>query len=265
MPEQLGAFIWYELLTSDLAKAKAFYHKIFHWRIADSGQAEMHYCINHALDPQTGDEHPVGGMMQIDPEQCGEVKPSWLGYISVADVDRQIAAITEAGGQELMPPMDIPDVGRIAMVTDVQGVPFYIMKPIGDQPSLAFAFDRPQLGHCAWNELVSADTESAKAFYFSQFQWHKDGEMPLGPGLNYEFLKGQTVFGAMMPMLGNAVSAQWNYYFRVVDIDLAASHIVELGGQIVSGPDPIPGGEFSMNAKDPQSVPFALVGPRISA
>ena len=55
--------------------------------------------------------------------------PMWLGYINVDDADATVTSIEQAGGKTLMPAFDIPNVGRIAMVTDPQGAPFYIMKP----------------------------------------------------------------------------------------------------------------------------------------
>src|SRR5690625_7310585 len=76
-----------------------------------------------------------------------------------------------------MPPLDIPDVGRLAMVTDPQGAVFYVMRGFSNQISLAFAADKPRVGHCAWNELSTTDPEAAKAFYFREFGWTKDGEM----------------------------------------------------------------------------------------
>src|SRR3546814_12168106 len=82
-------------------------------------------------------------------------RPTWLGYIAVEDVDASVAEIEARGGRVLMPAMDIPMVGRIAMVADPHGAPFYVMKPHGTGKSLAFADDYPRPGHWAWNELRS--------------------------------------------------------------------------------------------------------------
>ncbi|MEJ0100407.1 MAG: hypothetical protein WDO12_12000 [Pseudomonadota bacterium] len=58
-----------------------------------------------------------------------ERKPTWLGYLHVADVDAATRAIVADGGKVLMPRMDLP-VGKIAMVADPMGSPFYVMDPI---------------------------------------------------------------------------------------------------------------------------------------
>jgi predicted enzyme related to lactoylglutathione lyase len=55
----------------------------------------------------------------------------------------------------------------------------------------------------------------------------------------------------------------WAYYFRVADIDKAVEYINANGGQILQEPTEIPGGEFSINAMDPQGAAFGLVGPRV--
>src|SRR5690606_15906050 len=101
------------------------------WQASDSGQPGMDYRILTARDNESGEEHHVGGLMQLtdDMRQHG-ARPIWLGYINVDDVDHTLARIVAAGGKVQMPASDIPDVGRIAMVTDPQGVPFYIMRAI---------------------------------------------------------------------------------------------------------------------------------------
>ena len=92
-------------------------------------------------------------------------RPTWLGYIDVDDVDAAVAAIEQAGGKVLMQPFDIPGVGRIAMVADPQGAPFYMMKPIPPagsrtRKSDVFSVDQPQ--HVRWNELATTDPDGAR-------------------------------------------------------------------------------------------------------
>ena len=154
MPNKHGEFIWYELLTDNSDGALQFYSEILGWEATDSGQPGMDYRILHARDEDAGELLDVGGLMQLTQEmrQRG-ARPLWLGYIGVDDVDQAVGRIVVAGGAVQMPPTDIPDVGRIAMVTDPQSVPFYVMRGFSKERSRAFAADRPRIGHCAWNEL----------------------------------------------------------------------------------------------------------------
>lgn len=252
-----GDYIWYELLTTDVEAAQKFYAGVLGWTFADSGQAAVDYRIINA------GEHSVGGLMAITREMADHgARPTWLGYIAVDDVDASVAAIEKRGGRVLMPAMDIPMVGRIAMVADPHGAPFYVMRPMGKGKSLAFADDCPRPGHCAWNELQTPDQSAAWTFYGELFGWQQDGEMDMGPMGKYQFIRHGTVIGAMMPTTAEMGPPRWNQYFRVENIDAAKAAVEAGGGRIVNGLVEIPGGDFAMNCVDPQGAPFGLVGGR---
>jgi len=257
MPNKHGDFIWYELLTDNAERAQEFYHSILGWEFADSGQGGMDYRII------TKDNIAIGGLMPITPEmKAGGAQPVWLGYIAVDDVDTSVIQIVAAGGTVLMPAMDIPNVGRIAMLNDPQGALFYIMRGLSNEASLAFAADRPRDGHCAWNELTSSDPPGALTFYRTEFGWVKDGEMDMGAMGSYEFLRHEHLIGALMPKPSATPTSIWRYYFRVADIDIALEKVRNGGGQVVNGPHQIPGGDYTIQGIDPQGAEFALVGAR---
>lgn len=248
-----GDFIWYELLTTDAAAAQAFYGQILPWTFADSGQADMDYRIISAP------EHEVAGLMAITPEMAQHgASPVWLSYLAVDDVDAAVDAITQKGGSVHMAAMDVPMIGRMAMVADPQGAPLYVMTPESRKLSLAFASDRPRVGHAAWNELHTSNPAGAWTFYGEMFGWAKDGDMDMGPLGRYEFIRHGGLIGAVMP----SEQPAWTTYFRVPDIDVAKAAVEAGGGQVVQGPDEIPGGEFSMNCLDPQGAAFGLIGYR---
>lgn len=262
MANRHGDFIWYELMTTDAGAAQEFYGQLLGWSFADSGQPDMDYRLagKNGLD--------IAGLMQLSPEMtAGGARPAWLGYIGVDDVDASVAAAEKAGGLVMMPATDIPGVGRMAMVTDPQGAPFYVMKgSVEGGESLSFAADHPMEGHCAWNELATADPAAAKQFYGDLFGWAADGDMDLGELGKYEFWKvGDErgyMLGAVMPLMPGMPKPAWTYYFRVPDIDAANSRIEASGGQILQEPVEIPGGDFSLTALDPQGAAFGLAGAR---
>ncbi|WP_022960394.1 VOC family protein [Spongiibacter tropicus] len=263
MRNQHGQFIWYELLTDNCDAALSFYRAILGWQTSDSIQPGMGYRILRAHDEDSGESHDIAGLMALsDDMKRGGVRPVWLGYICVDDVDQCLTRILANGGQLQMPATNIPQVGRIAMVTDPDGAPFYVMRGLSDEASLAFAFDKPRVGHCAWNELVTPDPEAAKTFYFSEFGWSKDGELDMGPMGRYEFIRHNGVIGALMPAPEEMPMPMWQYYFRCADIDDACETILQNKGQILHGPDEIPGGDFTVAGIDPQGARFALVGSR---
>jgi predicted enzyme related to lactoylglutathione lyase len=261
MANKHGDFIWYELLTSDADMAGDFYSEVVGWSVGDSGQEGMDYRI---LSMPTGQ---VAGLMALTPEmEANGARPCWMGYIAVEDVDACAGRIEAAGGGMHVPPTDIPGVGRFAFVNDPQGVMFYIMNDSSGQESNAFAATEPMLGHCAWNELSTTDPEAAKAFYGTEFGWVQDGDMDMGPLGKYEFWwdrEKRFMLGAVMPKMAEMPVPFWTYYFRVADIDKAVETIKANGGTIMVEPMEIPGGDFSLNAMDPQGAAFALVGPRL--
>jgi uncharacterized protein len=256
-----GDFIWYELMTGDVNGAKAFYSGLLGWTFSDATPGAMEY---HEF---SASGLPVGGFMPISSDMAqGGAQPLWAGYLLVDDVDKAAQAIKDQGGNVFMAPFDIPGVGRIAFVADPQGAPFYIMKPaMADPPSLSFSAYQPAHGHCAWNELSTSDADAAQSWYGKLFGFVKDGAMDMGAMGEYSFLRngGQDfVFGAMMNKPAEMPVSMWLYYFRVTDIDTATAYITANGGQIIVEPMEIPGGEFSLNAIDPQGTVFSLVGPR---
>ncbi len=262
MPNEHGDFIWYELMTTDADAAQELYGDLGGWTVE---RPDMGPDVDYRLCKADGPH--VGGLMALTQEMTdGGARPMWAGYIGVDDVDASATAIRDKGGTVLMEPQDIPEVGRFAFVTDCCGAPFYIMRGFSDEASEAFAHDAPRNGHCAWNELYSADPDSAKAFYRDIFGWVKADGMDMGEMGEYEFLKNgagrEHFFGAMMKKPEQVPLSMWSYYFRVPDIDTALDYVSANGGQIMMGPQEIPGGEFVLQGLDPQGALFALIGKR---
>ena len=259
MANDHGDFIWYELLTGDADAASAFYGALLGWQVHDSGMPDMDYRLAESPGGET-----VAGMMTLTDEmKAGGAQPCWLGYIGVQDVDASVAAMTADGATVRMPAFDVPGVGRMAMLTDPQGVPFYVMRGASDETSYAFAFDRPRPGHVAWNELSTTDPAGAMSFYTRHFGWVQDGAMDMGPMGQYQFLRdaaGKGVLGALMPKMPEMPVPFWTFYFRVPSIDAAAGQIPALGGQITHGPSEVPGEDWIINGIDPTGAHFALVG-----
>ena len=121
MANRHGDFIWYELLTTDADAAARFYEAVIGW----NARAFEGSDIGYRLFSIGGTD--VAGFMPIPADAKG-MRPGWLGYVGVDDVDKIAAEIVQVGGTQHMPPTDIPGVGRFAMVADPQGVPFYVMR-----------------------------------------------------------------------------------------------------------------------------------------
>lgn len=252
-----GSFIWYELLSLDADGSKAFYDAVVGWKI----DAQASFPNGYRMIGR-GDGKYAGGILPLTDEMRGHgAQPVWLGYIGVDDVDATQAKVEGDGGAVLMPAFDIPGVGRVALLADPQGAPFYVMRGTSDQDSDVFSTDEAQ--HVRWNELSSDDPDAAIQFYTRQFGWAQEGEMYMGEFGTYRFIQaGGIGIGAVMRRMPEMPASAWTYYIGVDDIDRAAAATTAGGGRILQGPMEIPGGEYSLNALDPQGASFGLVGPR---
>jgi uncharacterized protein len=258
-PNQQGGLIWYELMTPDPDGAKAFYDAVVGWTV---GEAAPEFNGYRTIGRSDGGF--AGGVLPLTDEmQQHGARPAWLGYIHVADVDQAVASIEQAGGKALLPPTDIPNVGRIAMVTDPFGAPFYVMKPIppaGDPNAQSDVFSPYAVQRCGWNELQTADVEGARRFYGDQFGWNSDEFMDMGPMGQYRFWSHNgTRIGAVFNADPNQ-PPHWRFYFRVPSISKAKETAEANGGTIHMGPHQVPTGDYIVIGSDPQGAEFALVG-----
>lgn len=257
MRDRHGTPIWYELMCKDPLAARRFYMAVVGWEIDESPPAgsSMDYRMVSAGDGL------VGGVFRLTDEMCQQgASPCWMMYLGVDDVDACVRAITAAGGHLQLPAFDIPDVGRIAMVSDPQGAPFYVMRGASDAHSTACAPD--SAGHGAWHELHAADGQKAIDFYRAQFGWGLSRGVDMGPmGIYQLFTVGGRDLGGIMTDTSFPRPA-WLVYFRVDGIERATQRIIEAGGQVIHGPMEVPGGGWIVNGLDPEGAMFALTGTR---
>ena len=254
-----GSHIWYELMTTDPDAAKRFYEAVIPGlKMGDRLPGDQDYRMINRRDGGM-----LGGVLGLTEDMRSHgAKPVWMGYIGVDDVDGTIAQIEAKGGKALMPAFDIPQ-GRIAMVADPQGNPFYVMKPVppaGQEDKQSDVFHPTEEQRVAWNELATADPVAARQFYGDLFGWTSDEFMPMGEHGEYRFFAHQgTAIGAVSGCVQGA-PAGWRYYVRVPSISKAAETVKANGGSIAMGPHEVPGGDHIIIGHDPQGAEFALVG-----
>lgn len=245
-----GMFSWIDLSTSDIAGAQAFYSGLFGWEVdetpvADSGTNYTNFRIN-------GYTVAGGGQMQAELLAAG-APPVWISYVNVEDIDAAAARASAAGGVVFLPPMDVLDVGRMALVQDPTGAPFGMWQAgthIGAQ-----VVNQPN--SLVWNELQTRDREAATAFYNKVFGWTDRVD---GGGYVTWHEDDRVHCGALVidESWGDAPS-NWLVYFLVDDVDATAARVVELGGKVVSGP--FAAGQLGrmIVAADPQGAHFAAI------
>lgn len=260
MPLSDGDPIWFELSTPDQAAAATFYERVFGWTMRTSPVAEHGgYVLAAAADGEA-----VAGLMT--PPPGAPPGGGWSLYLLAHDIAATLAKVDALGGRVVFGPMDIPHVGRFAVLLDQQGVPLSVMQPFAEDDARPFRQAPDAHGHAVWIELATPDPDGAFAFYGGLFGWTKEGAMPMGEMGDYAFLgAGAARPGAVMSSTLTRAPQQWNVYFLVADIDAAIATAEGNGGKLIQGPDPIPGGDYSANIVDRAGHQVGMVGPRKGA
>jgi predicted enzyme related to lactoylglutathione lyase len=152
-----GIFNWVDLSTTDIAGAKAFYAGLFGWEAEDQPIDGGGFYTMFKLNGYT-----VAGAGQMSPEMAESgMPPVWTSYVKHDDADAIAAKIGAAGGQLMMPPMDVMGEGRMVMAADPSGAVFGVWQPknhIGAQ-----LCNIPNT--LVWNELQTRDAAGAQTFY----------------------------------------------------------------------------------------------------
>ena len=247
-----SSFVWYELMTSDLDGALAFYKDVVGWELKDSGMPGMRYFMFGK------DGKDVGGISSMGPD----TPTKWMGHLFTTDVDAATAAVVAAGGHVSRQPTDIPGVGRFSAVSDPQGAPYFLFQPnpTERQPAQLGPTD---IGSVSWRELVTTDWEKAWEFYSTHYGWTKQTAIEMGPMGTYQtFMLDDLAGGGMMNLFpaadGTPPPPEWNFYFTVDAIHAAATRVTHAGGTVLQPPMQVPGGSWVMRGADPQGGRFAL-------
>ena len=255
MANSHGRFVWYELMTTDMEAAKAFYAEVVGWGTRDASMPGMAYTLF------TVGGVSISGLMGLSEEaRKSGLRPSWLGYVGVNDVDATADRIKELGGAVHVPPTDIPNISRFSVAVDPQMATIALFKWLKGGQEQPPALDAP--GGVGWHELIAADWEKAFAFYRELFGWQKAQADTSAMGPYQLFSAGGETIGGMFTKPATEPVPFWLYYFNVGDIDMAMRRVRAGRGEIVHGPIEVRGGRWMAQCTDPQGAIFALVGKR---
>lgn len=247
-----GIPCWIDLASPDLGATVAFYAELFGWDVPEAENPEQTGGYRLALLKGK----PVAGMM---PQMQAGQPVAWTTYVSVEDADATAAAAKEAGGSALAEPMDVMDIGRMAVFADPAGAVFGIWQP----RSFIGAELVNEAGAFTWSELNTRDPEAAKAFYGDVFGWSFNDQEFEGMGTYTTIGTGDGTAGGIFDMRGRVpdeVPPNWLVYFAVDDADATVAKVGELGGGVNMGPVDISVGRFAV-VHDPLGGVFAVITP----
>jgi predicted enzyme related to lactoylglutathione lyase len=241
-----GRFVWHELLTTDTAASAAFYQKALPWRTQPSSMPG--YTIWMAGQTQ------IGGLMALPAEAAG-APPHWLLYVGTPNVDATCAQAQALGAKVHKAAMDIPNVGRFAVLADPQGATFAVFTPGAGPPPGA----PPAQGGFSWHELATTDVAGALRFYGELFGWRKGPGHDMGAmGVYQLFEHGGSQVGGMCNVQGPSTPPSWLSYVHVADSNRAVAAVKAAGGRLLHGPMEVPGGSWIALFMDPQGGAFAV-------
>lgn len=255
MANSHGHFVWYELMTTDVEAAKAFYAEVMGWRARDVSLPDAAFALCSVGDV------PVSGLMSL-PERATSMgtEPNWIGYVGVNDIDAATDIIERLQGTVYAPPTEIPNTSRFSLFADPQTATLGMLESIGPESMQAADMHAP--GRVGWHELLATDSEKALGFYGDLFGWQK-ADADIGPVGTYQrFSAGGQTIGGILAKPPTMPAPCWLYYFNVADIDAAAKRVTVAGGQILDEPLQSPGGAWIVQCTDPQGAVFALAGGR---
>ena len=242
-------FCWIDLSASDAAAAKEFYTGLFGWEYVD---IPTPMGFDYTLCQIDG--YNVAGLSQMTPEMMEQHNPTvWSSYIKHDDVDDVAARAGAAGGAVVIPPMDVMESGRMAVIQDPVGAFVGVWQPrdhIGAQ-----LVNMPNT--LVWNELQTKDTDAALSFYRSVFDWGHDQD----PNGYHLFKLGERMQAGMLQMDDSwgDMPSNWAVYFMSDDIEATAAKAQELGA-VIHVPPTHTGtvGRFSV-IQDPQGGVFTAM------
>jgi uncharacterized protein len=247
-----GKFVWFEHVSNDPAKARAFYTGLVGWAVQDIPMGEQSYSM--IFNGGMARENGIGGFRTA----TAGMPNHWISYLSVPDVDTAHAGAVAAGAKSMMAPMAMGP-GRASCITDPTGAMLALWKGGEGDPADT---EKTPLGGWFWNELWTTGAQAALAFYQTAFGYTVDS-MPMGPDMTYHVLKsadGKMRAGLVQAPPDMKMPSNWLPYIHVPDCDAAAAKAKALGAQaIVVPPSDIPNiGRFSVII-DPTGSAIAVI------
>lgn len=232
-----GKFCWFDLMTTDVAAARAFHAALFGWEIRD--HADAYKMIS---DP---DGRSIGGIMAAPPGTSS----LWLPYVTTDDVAATAARARALGGQVFVE-HEAAGVGRFAIFADPQGAvsaAIQLERDLGPYPR-----DKGR-SHLGWSELHTPDPEASVAFYADLFGWTFDAYGP-----DYFMLTTEHAGGIARQRAAGA-PPYWLVYANVASLGASVAKAAELGARVTVPPTPMPPTGTYAVFTDPTGAVMAMI------
>lgn len=211
-----GEFVWFDLITNDLSKARTYYEGLFGWEIR---RAKGH--PGYALVSNRG--ATIGGIAEVP----GEEQAAWFGLVSVSDVAKGADQVTQLGGRVLEPVQEVEGRGVMALVEDSTGAAFVLLDTGGRDPE----HGATGLGDWMWVDLFVRDPKAAGDFYQAlvglELRTFKEGQAQVNM-----LVAGGRAQAGVVEIPWEHVTPAWLPYVQVADVGATIKRSTQLGGRL---------------------------------
>ncbi|MFJ5833688.1 VOC family protein [Streptomyces sp. NPDC093089] len=241
-------------MAPDQQAAIDFYCDLFGWQ----GEAGPEKTGGYAVCSLKG--KPVAGIMKaMNPDgTVPDLMPPtvWTTYLSTDDIDATVKSVTDARGTVMMGPVDVMDLGRMAVIADPAGAVFGLWQP-GTFDGAGIVNEH---GALIWNELATGDTRAASAFYSAILPVTTAPSETPGVEGYVEFQVAGRAVGGMMDLAGMpaGVPPHWQPYFHVDSVDEVQTAAVRAGATVLAPAFDMAAGRMAVLA-DPQGGAFSVI------
>jgi predicted enzyme related to lactoylglutathione lyase len=223
--QQVGKFVWFDLLTEELAETEKFYSDLFGWSFQKLEGRNDYWLIRH-------EDELIGGVFYTA-RLGARPKARWLSYLSVSDVDRATQLAVDQGGAVHIEPVDFPNRGRFAIVSDPQGAVIALLRSTAGDPT----DQELEVGEWMWNELWTTNTKTAFDFYQELVGYEKE-VFGAVEGQDYWLMRrGDRRRAGMVKLPWQRVEPGWLPYVLVDDVKEIVEKTNRLGGRVLLAPE----------------------------
>lgn len=240
-----GWIAWRELMTDDVAAARAFYGALFGWSFVEAPEL-------------AGEARGFHGWIESAGRRIGALwattQPSaWLTFVTVDDVASAAARMREEGGAVPIGPAPYPGLGTYAVLQDLEGA--QLLAIAWDERSSRLDDDvHPAPGRFAWQTLGAREVPVAAARFAAAVGWTchpgPDGVLVAAGGVPQA-----EVHGLRGPR------SRWVPYVLVDDVAATLDRAAVGGARIVSPARPLEGGGTAGVLIDPTGAVLGLLEP----
>jgi predicted enzyme related to lactoylglutathione lyase len=232
----MAKVVWHDLMTLDGPRARAFYTELFAWKLVPM---EMQGFTVWLIE--NGGKR-IGTIM----EEKGIPSSHWMPYLAVGDADEACTRAAALGGRVCVKPMELPKLGRFAVLDDPQRAFFSVLRrPDGTEPP-------PRGPGCFVHDTLRTSAPDDAARFYGElvgWQWEKMGEE--------HWRTGDVSISREREHAPN-----WFPHIGVEDVDASAERARKLGAKVVFEPRVIPyAGRFTVLV-DPTGAVCGLLRPQ---